>query len=139
MSCHETTTKEETVEKLRNGVSVFMREGSSQRNMADCIRAITEDGLDSRRAILVSDDMVPADLLNYGHMNDIVRRTIAVGIDPVEAIQMATINPATHFGFKDVGVIAPGKRADVVVISDLNNMTIDQVYLAGKKQLKKAN
>ncbi|MDM5225681.1 adenine deaminase C-terminal domain-containing protein [Cytobacillus sp. NJ13] len=137
VSCHETTTKEETVEKLRNGVSVFMREGSSQRNMTDCIRAITEDGLDSRRAILVSDDMVPADLLNYGHMNDIVRRTIAVGIDPVEAIQMATINPAAHFGFKDVGVIAPGKRADVVVISDLNNMTIDQVYLAGKKSAEK--
>ncbi|MBT2689586.1 adenine deaminase [Bacillus sp. ISL-47] len=137
VSCHETTTKEETVEKLRYGVSVFMREGSSQRNMADCIRAITEDGLDSRRAILVSDDMVPADLLNYGHMNDIIRRTIAEGIDPVEAIQMATINPATHFGFKDVGVIAPGKRADIVVISDLTSMTVDQVYLAGKKAAEK--
>ncbi|MBS4189445.1 adenine deaminase [Bacillus sp. FJAT-49705] len=137
VSCHETTTKEETVEKLRYGVSVFMREGSSQRNMAECIRAITEDGLDSRRAILVSDDMVPADLLKFGHMNDIVRRTILEGIDPVEAIQMATINPATHFGFKDVGVIAPGKRADVVVISDLMNMTIDQVYLGGKKAAEK--
>lgn len=137
VSCHETTTKEEMIEKLRYGVSVFMREGSSQRNMAECIRAITEEGLDSRRAILVSDDMVPADLLNYGHMNDIVRRTIAEGIDPVEAIQMATINPAAHFGFKDVGVIAPGKRADVVVISDLVNMTVDQVYLAGKKAAEK--
>ncbi|KAB2331516.1 adenine deaminase [Cytobacillus depressus] len=137
VSCHETTTKEEMVEKLRYGVSVFMREGSSQRNMAECIRAITEDGLDSRRAILVSDDMVPADLLKYGHMNDIVRRTIAEGIDPVEAIQMATINPATHFGFKDVGVIAPGKRADIAVISDLMSMTIDQVYLAGKKAAEK--
>ncbi|KQL19425.1 adenine deaminase [Cytobacillus solani] len=137
VSCHETTTKEETVEKLRYGVSVFMREGSSQRNMAECIRAITEEGLDSRRAIVVSDDMVPADLLKYGHMNDIIRRTIAEGIDPVEAIQMATINPATHFGFKDVGVIAPGKRADIAVISDLMNMTIDQVYLAGKKVAEK--
>ena len=133
VSCHETTTKEEMMEKLRYGVSVFMREGSSQRNMAECIRAITEEGMDSRRAILVSDDMVPADLLKYGHMNDIVRRTIAEGIDPVEAIQMATINPATHFGFKDVGVIAPGKRADIAVISDLMNMTVDQVYLSGKK------
>ncbi|WP_419394269.1 amidohydrolase family protein [Cytobacillus praedii] len=139
VSCHETTTKEETVEKLRYGVSVFMREGSSQRNMAECIRAITEDGLDSRRAIVVSDDMVPADLLRYGHMNDIIRRTIAEGMDPVEAIQMATINPATHFGFKDVGVLAPGKRADIAIISDLRNMTIDQVYLSGKKLLKKAN
>ncbi|KOP82415.1 adenosine deaminase [Bacillus sp. FJAT-21945] len=137
VSCHETTTKEETVEKLRYGVSVFMREGSSQRNMAECIRAITEEGIDSRRAIVVSDDMVPADLLKYGHMNDIIRRTIAEGIDPVEAIQMATINPATHFGFKDVGVIAPGKRADIAVISDLMNMTIDQVYLAGKKVAEK--
>lgn len=137
VSCHETTTKEEMVEKLRYGISVFMREGSSQRNMAECIRAITEEGLDSRRAILVSDDMIPADLLKYGHMNDIVRRTIAEGIDPVEAIQMATINPATHFGFKDIGVIAPGKRADIAVISDLMNMTIHQVYVAGKKLAEK--
>lgn len=133
VSCHETTTKEEMLEKLRNGVSVFMREGSSQRNMAECIRAITEEGVDSRRAILVSDDMVPEDLLKYGHMNDIIRRTIAQGIDPVEAIQMATINPATHFGFTDIGVLAPGKRADLVILSDLMRMTVDQVYLGGVK------
>jgi len=133
VSCHETTTKEEALEKLRNGVSVFMREGSSQRNMAECIRAVTEEGVDSRRMILVSDDMVPEDLLKYGHMNDIVRRTIARGIDPVEAIQMVTINPATHFGFRDIGVLAPGKRADIVVLSDLARMTVDQVYLGGVK------
>lgn len=133
ISCHETTTKEEMIEKLRYGISVFMREGSSQRNMAECIRAITEDGLDSRRAILVSDDMVPEDLLKYGHMNDIVRRTIAQGVDPVEAIQMVTINPATHFGFQDRGLLAPGKKADIAVISDLNQMMIDQVYIDGKK------
>ncbi|QQK81025.1 adenine deaminase [Salicibibacter cibi] len=131
ISCHETTTKEETVEKLRYGVSVFMREGSSQRNMAECVRAIKEEGLDSRRAIVVSDDMAADDLLADGHMNDIIKRTIAEGIDPVEAIQMATINPATHFGFKDVGVLAPGKRANVVVIDNLNEMTIDKVYLNG--------
>ncbi|WP_144462092.1 adenine deaminase [Siminovitchia fortis] len=131
VSCHETTTKEEMMEKLRYGVSVFMREGSSQRNMAECIRAITEEGMDSRRAILVSDDMVPEDLLKDGHMNDIIRRTIAQGVDPVEAIQMGTINPATHFGFKDVGVLAPGKRANIAVISNLNEMAIDQVYLNG--------
>ncbi len=131
VSCHETTTKEEMVEKLRYGVSVFMREGSSQRNMAECIRAITEEGMDSRRAILVSDDMVPEDLLKDGHMNDIIRRTIAQGVDPVEAIQMGTINPATHFGFKDVGILAPGKRANIAIISNLNEMIIDQVYLSG--------
>ncbi|SDM55932.1 Adenine deaminase [Fictibacillus solisalsi] len=133
ISCHETTTKEEMVEKLRNGVSVFMREGSSQRNMAECIRAITEEGMDSRRAILVSDDVVPEDLMEMGHMNDIVKRTIAQGIDPVEAIQMVTINAAAHFGFKDRGVLTPGKKADIAVIHDLMNMTIDSVYLKGKK------
>lgn len=137
VSCHETTTKEEMIEKLRYGISVFMREGSSQRNMAECIRAITEEGMDSRRAILVSDDMVPEDLLKDGHMNDLVRRTIAQGVDPVEAIQMATINPATHFGFKDVGILAPGKRANIAVIDDLNAMTIDQVYLNGKNVAEK--
>ena len=133
ISCHETTTKEEMIEKLRYGVTVFMREGSSQRNMAECIRAITEEGLDSRRAVLVSDDMVPEDLLKYGHMNDIVKRTIAQGIDPVEAIQMVTINPATHFGFKDVGILAPRKRADIAVITDLTEMTVEQVFINGKK------
>ncbi|MFD1360442.1 adenine deaminase [Lentibacillus salinarum] len=137
VSCHETTTKEEMMEKLRYGVSVFMREGSSQRNMAECIRAVTEEGMDSRRAILVSDDMVPEDLLKDGHMNDLVRRTIAQGIDPVEAIQMATINPATHFGFKDVGLLAPGKRANIAVIDDLNEMTIDKVYLNGTNAAEK--
>ncbi|SDI73559.1 adenine deaminase [Natribacillus halophilus] len=137
VSCHETTTKEEAVEKLRYGVSVFMREGSSQRNMAECVRAIKEEGLDSRRAMVVSDDMVPEDLLKDGHMNDIIRRTIAEGIDPVEAIQMATINPATHFGLKDVGMLAPGKRANIAVINDLNEMTIDKVYLNGKPSAEK--
>lgn len=71
--------------------------------------------------------------MNAGHMNDIVRRTIAQGVDPVEAIQMVTINPATHFGFNETGILAPGKRADIAVIRDLQEMTVDQVYLDGKK------
>ncbi len=130
-SCHETTTKEECVEKLRQGVYVFMREGSTQRNMAECIRAITEEGLDSRRAILATDDMVAEDLEKLGHMNEIVKRTIAEGVDPVEAIQMVTINPATYFGLEDRGVLAPGKLADIAIISDLKNMTVDAVFIEG--------
>jgi len=130
-SCHEITTKEECVEKLRQGVYVFMREGSTQRNMAQCIRAITEEGLDSRRAILATDDMVAEDLEKLGHMNEIVKRTIAEGIDPVEAIQMVTINPAEYFGLGDRGVLAPGKLADIAIISDLRNMTVDAVLIEG--------
>lgn len=131
-SCHETTTKAEAVEKLRQGVYLFMREGSTQKNMAECIRAVTEEGMDSRRCILASDDMVAADLENLGHMNEIIRRTIREGVKPVEAIQMATINPATYFKLEDVGVLAPGKIADIAVIEDLENMTVEGVFIDGK-------
>ncbi len=133
ISCHETTTTDETLEKLRNGVYVYMREGSSQRDMPQCIRAITQEGVDSRYAVLVSDDMVAEDLMSHGHMNDLVRRTVDEGVDPVEAIQMATINPAAHFGFPDRGMLTPGKRADIAVVNSLTDMTIYQVYSAGKK------
>ncbi|NBG88798.1 adenine deaminase [Isachenkonia alkalipeptolytica] len=131
-SCHETTTKEECVEKLRQGVYVFMREGSTQRNMAECIRAVTEEGLDSRRCILATDDMVAEDLEKLGHMNEIVKRTIQEGADPIEAIQMVTINPATYFGLEDVGILAPGKRADIAIIDDLQEMSVEAVYVKGK-------
>ncbi|WP_425538900.1 adenine deaminase [Microaceticoccus formicicus] len=132
ISCHETTSKEECVEKLRYGVWVLMREGSTQNNMPECIRAITEDGLDSRRALLATDDMLAEDIIKKGHMNDIVRRTIEHGVDPVEAIQMVTINAATWSNLYDIGVLAPGKYADINVISgELKDMNVTSVYLKG--------
>jgi adenine deaminase len=134
ISCHETTTKAEAVEKLRYGVYMLMREGSTQRNMPECIRAITEEKLDSRRAILATDDMLAEDIVSKGHMNDIVRRTIKMGVDPVEAIQMVTINPATWLDLKEIGVLAPGKFADIVVISGkLADMNVSKVFLKGTK------
>ena len=133
ISCHETTTKEEALEKLRYGVRVLMREGSTQRNMQECIRVVTEDGLDSRYLCLATDDMLPDDLRDHGHMNDVVRRTIAAGIKPIVAIQMATINPATWMGLPDVGVLAPGKLADLCIVKgDIKDMVVHQVYIGGK-------
>ncbi|MGV8146153.1 MAG: adenine deaminase [Alkaliphilus sp.] len=131
-SCHETTTKEECMEKLRQGVYVFMREGSTQRNMRECIRAVTEEFMDSRRCILATDDIVAEDLEKKGHMNEIVERTILEGVDPIEAIQMVTINPATYFGFKDIGVLAPGKLADIAIIEDIATMKVEAVFIEGK-------
>ena len=131
-SCHETTTKAECVEKLRQGVHVFMREGSTQKNMAECIKAVTEEGMDSRRCILATDDMLAGDLKTLGHMNEIIRRTIRQGVDPVEAIQMATINPASYFGLHDRGAITPGAAADLAIISDLSEMKVEAVFLGGK-------
>lgn len=133
ISCHETSTKAEAVEKLRYGVYLLIREGSTQRNMPECIRAITEEGLDSRRAILATDDMLAEDIHKTGHMNDVIRRTIAQGVDPVEAVQMATINPATWLGLYDIGVLAPGKLADIVVLKgDLAEMEVERVYVKGE-------
>ncbi|WDU82401.1 amidohydrolase family protein [Caloramator sp. Dgby_cultured_2] len=131
-SCHETTTKEECIEKLRQGVYVFMREGSTQKNMAECIRAYTEENLDTRRLILATDDMVAADLETLGHMNEIIRRTIKEGVEPVKAIQMATINPAEYFGFKDRGALLPGYLADIAIIDDLESMRVEAVFIEGK-------
>lgn len=133
VSCHETTTKEEAVEKLRYGVYMLMREGSTQRNMPQCIRAVTEEGLDSRRAILATDDMLAGDIADKGHMNDIIRRTIREGVEPVEAIQMATINPATWLGLSEIGVLAPGKLADIAVVEgSLEDMNVSEVFLSGR-------
>ena len=133
VSCHETTTKEEAMEKLRYGVYMLMREGSTQRNMPECIRAITEEGMDSRRAILATDDMLAEDIAKTGHMNDIIRRTIKRGVDPVVAIQMATVNAAAWQGFDDIGVLAPGKLADIAVIDGkLEDMNVSEVFLKGK-------
>lgn len=136
-SCHETTTKDECIEKLRQGVFVFMREGSTQKNMAECIKAVTEEGLDSRHCILATDDMVAADLQSLGHMNDIIRRTIRQGVDPVEAIQMATINPATYFRMDDRGALAPGRLADIAVLNDLYNMEVEAVFIEGRLRAHK--
>ena len=133
ISCHETTSKAEAVEKLRYGVYMLMREGSTQRNMPECIKAITEENLDSRRALLATDDMLAEDIAVTGHMNDIIRRTIKNGVNPVEAIQMATINSATWQGLDNIGVLAPGKLADIAVIDgNLEDMNISEVFLGGK-------
>lgn len=134
ISCHETTSKEECMEKLRYGVYVLMREGSTQSNMPECIKALTEEGLSSRRMILATDDMLAEDIIKKGHMNDVVRRTIARGVDPVEAIQMVTVNASAWHNLNQIGVLAPGKYADINVISgELKDMNVTAVYLKGEK------
>ena len=98
----------------------MMRESSAWKDLAACIKAITDMGLDHRRAVLVTDDRHPEDLLEEGHMDHVIRRAIEEGVDPVKAIQMATINPAEHYGLDHyIGAIGPGRAADIVLLSDL--------------------
>ncbi len=131
-SCHEATRPEEVAERLRLGMHAMIREGSAWRDLAACIKAITELGLDARRAVLVTDDRHPGDLLAEGHMDFVVRRAIEEGVDPITAIRMATLNPAEHFGLDHyIGAIAPGRAADIVLLSDLEAVRVDMVVADG--------
>jgi adenine deaminase len=132
-SCHESTRKEDALAKLRLGMYVMLREGSAWHDLKDTIRAITETGVDSRHAMMITDDTHPDTLVNAGHMNHVVRRAIEEGLDPVRAVQMATINVAEYFRLgHDLGAISPGKCADIIFVRDLGQMVVDKVLVDGQ-------
>ena len=106
--------------KLRAGMWVQLREGSAWHDVEKLAPVLLEDGVDSRHALLVTDDMHPETLATVGHLNHAVRTAIAVGIDPLVAIQMATVNAAEYMGRRhDIGSIAPGRCADILLVEDL--------------------
>jgi adenine deaminase len=129
-SDHETTTVAEMQERLRLGMYVFIREASGARNLAALISGVTP--ANSHRVCFCTDDRQAADLLSEGHIDFMVRKAIAGGVDPVTAIRMATLNPAEYFRLHDRGGIAPGKRADLVVFSDLQDIRAEMVFRGGK-------
>jgi len=130
---HESTTEQELVEKLRLGCVVEIREGSTSHNLATLIHALRSHNLSSRRTILVSDDRHAGDLVKLGHMDYNVRRAIQEGIDPIDAITMATLNTAEHFRVDtEIGGIGPGKCADIVLTRDLNSMKAETVIANGQ-------
>lgn len=129
-SDHEATNVAEAREKLRLGMHLMLREGSREHNLADLLPLINSHN--SYNCSLVSDDRHVIDLLNKGHLDYSIRKAIAGGIEPLTAIQMATINPARYFGLTGRGAVAPGFRADCLLLDDLANFTIKEVFLAGK-------
>lgn len=131
--CHETTRAEDALAKMRLGMYVQIREGSAWCDVKETIKAITEHQVDSRFACLVSDDTHPDTLLSVGHMDYIIKRAIEEGVRPVVAIQMATINAAECFGLAhDLGSIAPGKWADLVLLSDLTKVKVAKTIVNGE-------
>ncbi len=140
-SCHESTEEEEALEKLRLGMYPMIREGfASIKNLQDLIGIVTDRELDSNRICLVTDDRHPEDLVEDGHMDDVVSTAIREGVDPIEAIQMGTINPAKHFQLDEkIGGIAPGKYADMILLSDLQNLEISQVISNGEVVARNGN
>ena len=108
-SCHETTSREDALAKLRAGMWVQFREGSTFRDVAALAPVLTEDGVDSRHCLLVTDDVLPDTIVADGHMDRVLRRAVEEGIDPLVAIQMATLNGAEYFNLRhELGSIAPG-------------------------------
>lgn len=131
---HEGTQESDAIDRVRQGMRSMLRLGSAWYDIESQITAITEKGLDPRNFILCTDDSHSGTLVHEGHMNRAVRHAIACGCDPLIAIQMATINTATHFGLeRELGSIAPGRRADVILTSDLRELPIDAVFARGVK------
>lgn len=130
---HEGTAEADALARVRLGMRSMMRLGSAWYDVESQITAVTEKGLDPRNFILCTDDCMAATLVNDGHMNRAVRHAIDCGCDPLIALQMATINTATHFGLeRELGSIAPGRRADMILTSDLKTLPIDHVIARGQ-------
>ncbi len=129
-SDHESTSIDEVLEKLRLGMYIMIREGSVTKNLRDLLPAVTCDNLS--RCCFVTDDRHPKDLLEKGHIDHMVKMAVKEGLAPISAIRMATINTAQYFGLKDLGAIAPGYIADLVVVDRLKRLNVRTVFKSGR-------
>jgi adenine deaminase len=137
---HEGTSLEDAVARVRQGMKVMLRQGSAWHDVSEGVRAITELGLDSRHFILCTDDSHSQTLVSDGHVNRAVNVAIENGIDPITAIQMATINTADHFMLsREIGVIAPRRYADILCVKNLTRIHPEVVFAKGRMIAKEGN
>lgn len=133
-SCHESITANEAKEKLELGLYVMLRHGSVRSDMEELSRLVTDNPhLNTSRIILTLDWLNPEDMVRYGYMNYLMKSATKYGIDPIRAVQMITINPATYLGLdKDVGSVAPGKKADILIMENLDEGVPNTVIAEGR-------
>jgi len=132
-SCHEPIRFEEALERLRLGYWTMLREGSLRQDLEATLKPMIERGVNLQRLMLVTDSMSPDDVEERGHMDHVVRRAIALGMSPMQAIQSVTLNPATYSGLEqEIGGIAPGRFADLVVLDDLEGCRVREVMIGGR-------
>ena len=127
---HESTTVDEAREKLRRGMHLYIREGSAARNVEALVPLVTPEN--AHRISFCTDDRHPGDLIEHGHIDHVVRRAISFGLDPITAIAMATLHTADHFRLGDLGGIAPGRHADLIVFESLEDIRPDRVFFHGE-------
>ena len=130
-SDHENNFEKETLEKLRRGMWLMLREGATERNLENLLPLILEDETRFARCMAVSDDLTTEHLLSYGHMDHKVRKMISGGLRPLIAVAMVTINPADYFGLRDRGAIVPGRIADIVMVNSLEECITLKVWKRG--------
>ena len=131
--CHESTRSQDALAKMRLGMYAMLRQGSAWQDLKETVKAVTERGIDPRYAVLVSDDLHPGTLAHKGHMDHILRLAVEAGLDPVVAIQMATVNCAQCFRLDhELGSIAPGKCADMVLLEDLQSFHVLRTWINGE-------
>lgn len=129
-SDHECSNIAEAKARLRSGMKVFIREGSAAHNLLDLLPLL--DQYNERWISLCTDDLSPADLLTKGSIDNLLRIAISAGVPPITALRMATLNPAEHYRLWDRGLLAPGRRADMLVVDSLSDFRPKRVYRAGQ-------
>ena len=127
---HECTTVEEMEERIARGMYVLLREGSASRDLQHLLPGLTPEN--QRRCLFCTDDRQPSDILERGHIVNNVRMAVRFGIDPVSAVRMATLNAAECYGMRDRGGIAPGRRADMVLVEDLKDFRVFACWAGGE-------
>ncbi|MDW8359950.1 MAG: adenine deaminase [Candidatus Caldarchaeum sp.] len=133
LSTHESVSKAQTLERLRNGMYVYLREGSAWLDIKDTVRAYTETRIDPRHICLCTDDKEPASILRDGHMDHCLRRAVEEGVDPLTAVQMCTLNPAERYRLShELGSLSPSRIADILVVSELTRFKVEAVFANGE-------
>jgi len=132
-SCHEAVTVDEALERLRLGLWTPLRHSSLRPDLPELLRLLTEEDVDTRRVCFTADGPAPDVISEHGYLDNLLRMAVEAGVPPVEAIQMATINPATYLHLDDhLGGVAPGRLADLVLLPDLSSFRPQLVIVGGK-------
>ncbi|MGM0431279.1 MAG: adenine deaminase [Spirochaetota bacterium] len=131
---HECSTVEEMNDRISRGMYVLLRQGSAAKNLPTLLRGVNQ--YNSRRCLFCTDDRQPEDILKDGHIDNHLRTAVALGTDAVTAVQMATINAAECYGLEKTGALAPGYQADFLILDNLQDFTVEQVFIGGTLQAK---